>query len=73
MGPEDEQQTSDCLQSSRAKQTSRFRTGLLLVSSAALGGIAVAVWNRRLLRELRTSLESASGGEPAAEIPGSED
>ncbi len=51
----------------------RFRAGLLLLSSAALGGIAVAVWNRRVLRDLRISLESASGGEPSAEPPTDED
>jgi hypothetical protein len=30
-----------------------WRTGLLLATSAALGGIAVAIWNRRTLAEIR--------------------
>jgi hypothetical protein len=29
------------------------RSGLLMVSSAALGGIAVAIWNRRTLADIR--------------------
>lgn len=30
-----------------------WRTGLLLTTSAALGGIAVALWNRRSLERIR--------------------
>jgi hypothetical protein len=30
-----------------------WRTGLLLATSAALGGIAVAIWNRRTLARMR--------------------
>jgi hypothetical protein len=30
-----------------------WRTGLLLTTSAALGGIAVAIWNRRTLAHMR--------------------
>ena len=30
-----------------------WRTGFLLATSAALGGIAVAVWNRRILAQMR--------------------
>ncbi len=30
-----------------------WRTGLLLATSAALGGIAVAIWNRRTLAQMR--------------------
>jgi hypothetical protein len=30
-----------------------WRTGLLLATSAALGGIAVAIWNRRILAQMR--------------------
>lgn len=30
-----------------------WRTGVLLVTSAALGGIAVALWNRRTLAQMR--------------------
>ena len=32
---------------------SLWRQGLLLATSAALGGIAVAVWNRRTLAQMR--------------------
>jgi hypothetical protein len=30
-----------------------WRKGLLLATSAALGGIAVAIWNRRTLAQIR--------------------
>jgi hypothetical protein len=30
-----------------------WRTGLLLATSAALGGIAVAIWDRRTLAKMR--------------------
>ena len=30
-----------------------WRTGLLLATSAALGGIAVAIWDRRALAQMR--------------------
>jgi hypothetical protein len=30
-----------------------WRTSLLLATSAALGGIAVAIWNRRILAQMR--------------------
>ena len=30
-----------------------WRTGLLLATSAALGGIAVAIWDRRTLAKIR--------------------
>ena len=35
------------------EQRSFWRTGLLLATSAALGGIAVAIWNRRILAQIR--------------------
>lgn len=35
------------------KPNNFWRTGLLLVTSAALGGIAVAIWNRRTLAQIR--------------------
>jgi hypothetical protein len=35
------------------EQRSLWRTGLLLATSAALGGIAVAIWNRRTLAQMR--------------------
>jgi hypothetical protein len=36
-----------------------WRTGLLLATSAAFGGIAVAIWNRRTLAQMRQ--QSAPG------------
>jgi hypothetical protein len=36
-----------------AKPKRFWRQGLLVVSSAALGGIAVAIWNRRTLAQMR--------------------
>jgi hypothetical protein len=35
------------------QQKNPWRTGLLLATSAALGGIAVAIWNRRTLAQFR--------------------
>jgi hypothetical protein len=43
------------------KQNNFWRTGLLLLTSAALGGIAVAIWNRRTLAQIRQ--QSGSGEE----------
>jgi hypothetical protein len=36
-----------------AEHTNFWRTGLLLATSAALGGIAVAIWNRHTLAQMR--------------------
>ena len=33
----------------------KWNTAFLLLSSAALGGIAVALWNRRTLEQMRTA------------------
>jgi hypothetical protein len=33
-----------------------WRTSLLLATSAALGGIAVAIWNRRILAQIRQQI-----------------
>jgi hypothetical protein len=41
-----------------SKARNFWRTGLLLTSSAALGGIAVAIWNRRSLARIRQKYES---------------
>ena len=41
-----------------------WRTGLLLATSAALGGIAVAIWNRRTLAQMRQQPQP-SEDEPA--------
>jgi hypothetical protein len=35
-----------------------WRTGLLLATSAVLGGIALVVWNRRTLARIRQQYES---------------
>jgi hypothetical protein len=35
------------------EQPAFWRTGLLIATSAALGGIAVAIWNRRTLAQMR--------------------
>ena len=37
----------------KGQHSSRVKTGLLVVGSALLGGIAVALWNRRSLAEIR--------------------
>ncbi len=43
------------------------RSGLLLATSAALGGIAVAIWNRRTLADIRRpSDEAETSSEPEA-------
>jgi hypothetical protein len=36
-----------------AEHANLWRTALLLVTSAACGGIAVAIWNRRTLAQIR--------------------
>ena len=36
-----------------AQRRNLWRTSLLLASSAAFGGIAVAIWNRRTLAKMR--------------------
>jgi hypothetical protein len=41
-----------------------WRTSLLLATSAALGGIAVAIWNRRTLAQMRQQPQP-SEDEPA--------
>jgi hypothetical protein len=46
-------------QANGEKHGSFWRTALLLTTSAAFGGIAVAIWNRRTLARMRQ--ESASG------------
>jgi hypothetical protein len=37
----------------KGPRASRLRTGLLVIGSALLGGIAMALWNRRSLTEIR--------------------
>jgi hypothetical protein len=42
---------------------SLWRTGLLLATSAAFGGIAVAIWNRRTLAQMRDQIDASAGEE----------
>jgi hypothetical protein len=51
-------------QEDREQQGSFWRTALLLTTSAALSGIAVAIWNRRTLARIRQ--ESGSGSNPSS-------
>jgi hypothetical protein len=43
-----------------------LRTALLLAGSAAFGGIAVALWHRRTIAQLRKDFESA-GANPSVQ------
>jgi len=45
-----------------------WQTALLLVGSAALGGMAVAIWNRKVLADMRNRM-----AEPAKRNTGRED
>ncbi|HTZ89042.1 MAG TPA: hypothetical protein VMA71_01800 [Alloacidobacterium sp.] len=38
-------------------RSGRFRTGLLIIGSALLGGIAVALWNRRSLTDMQSKVQ----------------
>ena len=54
----------------KEQHSSRLKTGLLVVGSALLGGIAVALWNRRSLAEIRNQSpekdsDPPSGGDDA--------
>jgi hypothetical protein len=44
----------------RVSQRKAWSTGLLVLSSAALGGIAVALWNRQSLSKMRDSAAEES-------------
>jgi hypothetical protein len=46
---------------SPAARRSFWRSGLLLASSAAFGGIAVAIWNRRTLAKMRQQIQDDGG------------
>jgi len=46
-----------------APMRSFWRTSLLLATSAALGGIAVAIWNRRTLAQMRQHSDGPPWGE----------
>jgi hypothetical protein len=53
------------------RRTPRWSTAMLILSSAALGGIAVALWNRKALSTFRDfqadELQSTSINEATAE------
>ena len=55
-----EQAGKDQLEGSRADRSSPLRLSLLFLGTAALGGIAISVWNRRLLSKLRQVPEQYS-------------
>jgi hypothetical protein len=46
-----------------ATERSFWRATLLLATSAALGGIAVAIWNRRTLAQMRQQSDTPPWGE----------
>jgi hypothetical protein len=48
-------------------RNSRLRTGLLVMGSALLGGIAVAVWNRRSLTDIRNQPEEPRSKAPSVD------
>ena len=43
---------------SEPERRNLWRSGLLLATSAAFGGIAVAIWNRRTLAKMRQQTDS---------------
>ena len=49
----------------KGPRSGRIRTGLLLVGSALLGGIAVALWNRRSLTDIQNQAQE-KGTKPKA-------
>jgi len=67
---QDSVETADSKKKIEQKEArpSRFRTGLLVVGSALLGGIAVALWNRRSLADIRNqSSEKESEPHPVSD------
>lgn len=47
--------------------TSPWRVALIVVSSAALGGLAIAIWNRKSIDSMIRSREAASESAGAAQ------
>lgn len=47
--------------STAAERPNLWRAALLLVTSAACGGIAVAIWNRRTLAQIRQQTDFGPG------------
>jgi hypothetical protein len=67
---QDSVETADSKREIEQKESrpSRFRTGFLVVGSALLGGIAVALWNRRSLADIRNQApEKEPGPHPASD------
>jgi hypothetical protein len=59
MTPENEELGQAVLEAEESTGRAGFlRAGLLLVTSAALGGIAMAIWNRRTLARIRQQTSS---------------
>jgi hypothetical protein len=54
-------------------RNSRLRTGLLVVGSALLGGIAVALWNRRSLADIQNEARNQSEDQAQKSIQVDED
>ncbi|QNI34370.1 hypothetical protein H7849_11005 [Alloacidobacterium dinghuense] len=52
---------------SKEPRPSRLKTGLLVIGSALLGGIAVALWNRRSLADIRNQPEDSAPKLPLPE------
>jgi hypothetical protein len=51
----------------RGSSPSKLQTGLLMISSALLGGIAFAVWNRRQIGSIHSQPVPESQGTNSAE------
>jgi hypothetical protein len=47
---------------SQPERRNPWRSGLLIATSAAFGGIAVAIWNRRTLAKMRQQTPPNSDG-----------
>ncbi len=57
------------LRPAKADLRQLWRSGLLLATSAALGGIAVAIWNRRTLAEIRQYPQDSERETPETQSP----
>jgi hypothetical protein len=53
----------------KESRPNRLRTGLLVIGSAFLGGIAVVLWNRRGLTDIQNQVEE----QPPTPIPADDD
>lgn len=59
--------------SSAASRPAIWKTVLLLVGSAAFGGVAVALWNRRELTRMHEQLHENGSTLPAEQYPAVEE